>query len=44
MNFLIKLWENIQQRRVNASAPSVIHCELDICLRAIRDLYSKGVE
>jgi ribonuclease G len=44
MKFLIKLWENIQQRRVNATAPSVIHCELDICLRAIRDLYTKGVE
>lgn len=44
MNFLLKLWENIQQRRVNATAPSVIHCELDICLRAIRDLYTKGVE
>jgi len=44
MNFLLKLWENIQQRRANAAAPSVIHCELDICLRAIRDLYTKGVE
>jgi len=44
INFLLKLWESIQQRRINATAPSVIHCELDICLRAIRDLYTKGVE
>jgi len=44
MNFLLKLWEKIQHRRVNASVPSMIHCDLDICLRAIRDLYTRDVE
>jgi len=44
MNFLLKLWEKIQHRRVNASVPSIIHCDLDICLRAIRDLYTRDVE
>lgn len=44
MNFLLKLWEKIQHKRINASVPSVVHCDLDICLRAIRDLYTKDVE
>lgn len=44
MNFLLKLWEKIQHRRVNAPVPCNIHCDLDICLRAIRDLYTKDVE
>jgi ribonuclease G len=44
MNFLLKLWEKIQHKKVNASVPSIIHCDLDICLRAIRDLYTKDVE
>lgn len=43
MNFLLKLWEKVQQKKVNASVPSIIHSDLDICLRAIRDLYTKDV-
>ena len=43
MNFLLKLWDKIQHRRVSAPVPSVIHCDLDICLRAIRDLYTRDV-
>ena len=43
-NFLLKLWEKIQNRRANAPVSSVIHRDLDICLRAIRDLYTKDVE
>ncbi len=44
MNFLLKLWEKIQHKRVSAPAPSVIHSDLDICLRALRDLYTKDLE
>jgi ribonuclease G len=44
LNFLVKLWEKIQQRKVNASVPSGIHRDLDISLRAIRDLYTRDVE
>lgn len=44
MNFLLKIWEKIQNKKTNASVPSVIHCDLDICLRAIRDFYTKDVE
>ena len=44
MNVLLKLWEKIQHKKGNAPVPSVIHCDLDICLRAIRDLYTQDVE
>jgi ribonuclease G len=43
LNFLLKLWERVQHKKVNASIPSIIHSDLDICLRAIRDLYTKDV-
>jgi len=44
MNFLLKLWKKIQHKKVSAPVPSIIHYDLDICLRAIRDLYTKDVE
>ncbi len=44
MNVLIKLWDKIQHRWGTASVPSIIHSDLDICLRAIRDLYTQDVE
>jgi ribonuclease G len=43
MEFLVKLWENIQKKTINASAPSLIHEDLSVSLRALRDLYSKNV-
>lgn len=43
MDFLGKLWENIQLRMKKASAPQLLHEDLSISLRAIRDLYTKNV-
>jgi len=43
MEFLVKLWENIQKKAANAPVPSMIHEDLSVSLRAIRDLYSKNV-
>lgn len=43
MDYLIKLWDNIQNKRENASAPSLIHSELNLTLRVIRDLFSADV-
>ncbi len=43
MDFLIKLWNNIQKRMEKAPTPSLLHEDLSISLRAIRDLYSKNV-
>jgi ribonuclease G len=38
MVFLKNLWAGIQRKYQNAPAPSLIHQELDISLRAVRDL------
>ncbi|MBN2109400.1 MAG: Rne/Rng family ribonuclease [Deltaproteobacteria bacterium] len=44
MDFLIKLWANIQARMKTAPTPTMLHEDLSIALRAIRDLYSKNVK
>ena len=44
MNYLIKLWENIQRKQANAPVPSLVHHELDLALRAIRDIAADGFD
>ncbi|MCE5336446.1 MAG: Rne/Rng family ribonuclease [Desulfobacteraceae bacterium] len=44
VDFLAKLWQNIQRRAENGSVPSMIYQELDITLRAVRDLFTKEVD
>ncbi len=44
MDFLIKLWNNIQQKMSRAPIPSLIHQDLNITLRAVRDLFTKEVD
>jgi ribonuclease G len=38
MGFLKNLWENLQKKYEKASAPALIHKELSVSLRAVRDL------
>jgi len=38
MGFLNNLWENVQKKYQSASAPSLLHKELNVSLRAVRDL------
>jgi ribonuclease G len=44
VDFLLRLWESIQGKKVLAPVPSILHQDLDIALRAIRDLYTKDVQ
>ncbi|MGV8074280.1 MAG: ribonuclease E/G [Syntrophobacteraceae bacterium] len=44
LDFLLKLWENIQLKAENAHVPSLVYEELDITLRAVRDLFTKEVD
>ena len=37
MGFLINLWKKIQSRFSNVSAPSLLHREMSVSLRAVRD-------
>lgn len=43
-DFVARLWETIQRRAENAPAPCLIYRELDITLRAVRDLFTKEVD
>jgi ribonuclease G len=43
MDFLLRLWENIQKKRENFTAPSLIHSDLTMVLRVIRDILSPQV-
>src|SRR5579859_1664353 len=40
MKYLIDLWESIRRRSEKASAPALIHHDLDLVLRTIRDVLS----
>jgi ribonuclease G len=44
MEFLTRLWTNIQKKRETSSAPSLVHKELTITLRAVRDLFTKEID
>ena len=43
MDFLLKLWADIQKKSENRSSPGLIHEELPVSLRAVRDLCTKEV-
>ncbi|HLB05586.1 MAG TPA: Rne/Rng family ribonuclease [Thermodesulfobacteriota bacterium] len=43
MDYLVKLWDNIQKKKEVASAPSLIHSELNLTLRVIRDMFSADI-
>jgi len=42
--YLNKLWQNIKKREKQASAPKLIYQDLDLILRAMRDLVTKDVK
>lgn len=41
--FLLKLWERIQHKMLTAPAATMLHEDLCVALRAIRDLYTRQV-
>ncbi len=44
IQFLGRLWAQIQARYEQASTPSVVHEEMDLAFRVVRDLFSPEVE
>ncbi|MCB9554699.1 MAG: Rne/Rng family ribonuclease [Deltaproteobacteria bacterium] len=44
MEFLLRQWEEISQNASSASAPSLIYRDLDVTLRAVRDMLSDDCE
>jgi len=43
MSFFKNIWENIQRKHKSAPAPSLLHQELTVSLRAVRDLLTNEV-
>ncbi len=44
LDFLMKMWSTIQKRKAGSPVPSLVHKDLDISLRAIRDLFTQDVD
>ncbi len=44
MNYLLKLWQNILQRRDTSPTPSILYEEPDLTLRMVRDIFSPDVK
>ncbi len=44
MEFLAKLWSNIQKKKEGSSPPSLLHKELTVTLRAVRDLFTREID
>lgn len=44
VQFLERLWEDICRKAERLSAPSLLHTDLDLTFRAIRDLFTKRVD
>ena len=44
IHFLSRLWTQVQSRFQSAKAPSVLHEEMDVTFRVVRDLFSPEVE
>jgi ribonuclease G len=42
--FLMHIWDEIQRKKEKPSGPALLHPDLDIVLRATRDLFSADVE
>ncbi|MFB3926093.1 MAG: ribonuclease E/G [Syntrophales bacterium] len=43
LDYLTRLWENIQAKKDRTGVPGLVHREIGITLRAIRDIYTKDV-
>ncbi|MBI4211206.1 MAG: Rne/Rng family ribonuclease [Deltaproteobacteria bacterium] len=44
MDYLIKLWNDIRLAAENKRAPSLVHQELGVVLRSVRDLFSPDID
>jgi len=44
VEFLSRLWETIQRKKEKAPAPALMHNELDLVFRVIRDVFTRDVD
>ena len=44
LDFLLRLWNRVQQQAAEAAAPAVVYSEMDMALRLVRDAFTADVE
>jgi ribonuclease G len=44
IEFLGRLWDNVQKKKERTSAPALMHNELDLVFRVIRDIFTRDVD
>ncbi len=44
IHFLSKLWENIQQQQQNGPVPRIIHKDINIVYRTVRDMFTNDID
>ncbi len=44
MDFLLKLWASVQEKMARATGPGLLHKDLTISLRSVRDLFTREVD
>lgn len=43
-DYLARLWDELREKTLGSSAPSLIHSDSDLIKRAIRDIYNRDIE
>ncbi|MEM6907947.1 MAG: Rne/Rng family ribonuclease, partial [Pseudomonadota bacterium] len=43
-DYLARLWDEIREKTLSSTAPSLIHSDSDLIKRAIRDIYNRDIE
>lgn len=44
MDYLIRTWKDIEAHAAKAKSPSLVHAELDVLLRVVRDLFTPDID
>jgi ribonuclease G len=44
MDFMLRLWQSIQRNSEHSQVPNLLYQELDVILRAVRDLFTQEVD
>ena len=44
MDFLLSVWDSINRRRRRAGVPEILHQDLSVSLRAVRDLFTREID
>lgn len=44
IHFLLKLWDNIKQKQKNGTSPRLVHKDINIIYRTVRDMFTRDID